>query len=105
MSTYKLTKLAERDVFEIWAYIAEDNVDAADLVLDYLHAQCLLLSKTPAMGRLRDDFAPNLYVMPVGKNSWRSRYLIFYRPTGLGIEVIRILEGHRNITDELFMAE
>ena len=105
MGAYKLTKLAEKDTFEIWAYIAQDNVDAADLVLDYLHARCLLLSKIPAMGRLREDFAPNLRVMPVGKNSWRSRYLIFYRPAELGIEVIRILEGHRNITEELFSVD
>ena len=102
MSVYKLTKLAERDVFEIWAYIAEDNIDAADLVLDYLHAQCRMLSRSPGIGRLRKDFASNLYVLPVGKKSWRSRYLIFYRPSELGIEIIRIIEGHRNITDELF---
>ena len=102
MSVYKLTKLAERDVFEIWDYIAKDNIDAADLVLEYLHAQCRMLSKSPGMGRLREDFASKLYVLPVGKNSWRSRYLIFYRSTELGIDIIRILEGHRNITDELF---
>ena len=105
MGPYKLTSLAERDVLEIWTYIAEENIGAADLVLDYLHDRCLLLSKMPAMGRLREDFAPNLYVIPVGKNSWRSRYLIFYRPTELGIEVIRILEGHRNITEELFKVD
>jgi plasmid stabilization system protein ParE len=102
MSFYKLT---ERDVFEIWDYIAEDNVDAADLVLDYLHAHCLLLSKTPTIGRLREDFASNLYVLPVGKNSWRSRYLVFYQPTEIGIEVMQIVESHRNITDELFKTD
>ena len=60
MGPYKLTRLAERDVLGIWTYIAEENIGAADLVLDYLHDRCLLLSKMPGMGRLREDFAPNL---------------------------------------------
>jgi plasmid stabilization system protein ParE len=32
MSDYDLTPLARSDIFEIWAYIADDNEDAADRV-------------------------------------------------------------------------
>ena len=51
MGPYKLTSLAERDVLEIWIYIAEENIGVADLVLDYLHDRCLLLSKMPGDGK------------------------------------------------------
>jgi len=32
MSGYDLTPLAKADIFDIWAYIADDNEDAADRV-------------------------------------------------------------------------
>jgi plasmid stabilization system protein ParE len=37
MSRYRLTEQARADLDEIWLYIAEDNIPAADRFLDTLH--------------------------------------------------------------------
>ena len=56
MSKYKLTSLAEGDLIEIWQYIAEDNPNAADGMLDYLHAQCNAIAKNPHFGKSEKPF-------------------------------------------------
>lgn len=49
-----------------------------------------MLAQTPAIGVCRKEYC-KLYKFPVDK------YLIFYRITKSGIEVIRILHGSRDI--------
>lgn len=57
--------LAERDLDEIWDYIAQDDMAAADRFLDTLDEKCPLLAQYPALGRLRSEFASNLRSFPV----------------------------------------
>lgn len=102
MPAYSLTKPAENDLFSIWRYVADDNPQATDMVLDLIDAQCRLLASNPKIGRSRDDLATGLLSLPVSKASWRSQYLLFYRQQKDGIEVIRILEGHQNIDSSDF---
>lgn len=83
--------LAEQDLDEIWFYIAQDNVDAADRTLDLLRDKGLILAKSPMIGRARTELAPSLRSFPVGN------YLIFYRPIESGIEVIRVLHGSQDL--------
>lgn len=102
MLNYRLTRLAESDLYDIWAYIAEDNPLAADRVFEYLHELCNNLAQSPKIGKLRKDLAPTLWVFPVGKAQWRTKFSIFYRITGDGIEIARVIEGHRDISPEFF---
>ena len=83
MPSYKLTSLAEADLISIWLYIAEDNSDAADNVLDYLHLQCGVVSKNPQLGKLRKDLAENIFVYLAGKSGWRSKYYDMLPRSGL----------------------
>jgi toxin ParE1/3/4 len=85
------TAAAERDLSEIWDYIAEDNEAAAGTTLRKLDAACALLANHSKMGRDRSDLVPGVRSFPVGN------YLIFYRETGQGLEVIRVLHGARNL--------
>jgi plasmid stabilization system protein ParE len=41
MKPFILTPLAEQDVNDIWAYIADDNIEAADRVLEALERAML----------------------------------------------------------------
>ena len=84
------TPAARLDLCDIWGYIAEDNVTAADRMLDEIDAQCKFLARTPELGRLREDLSPRLRSWVVGN------YVIFYRPQPNGIEVMRVLHGRRN---------
>ena len=78
---------AKRDTTQIWVYIAEDNFDAADRLIDLFDEKLNLLAEYPGLGQQRDDLAPGLRSFPVGK------YLLFYRPIASGIELVRVLHG------------
>ena len=86
---------AETDLDEIWWYIAQENPDAADQLLDRIEERCQTLAEFPYIGTSRDELLPNLRSLPVGN------YLIFYLPIADGIEVVRVLPGMRDI-DTLF---
>ena len=101
MSKVILTALAARDLESIGEFIALDNIAAAERVLDYLTDQLKLISLNPSIGRDRPDLWSGVYCFTVGRTQWRSRYLIFYRPIKGGIEVARIIEGHRHILHAL----
>jgi toxin ParE1/3/4 len=83
--------LASADIFEIWDYIADDSLVAADRWVDRLDEQFGLLATQPLMGRARDELAPGVRSFPFG------RYVIFYVPLDDGIDVVRVLHGARDI--------
>lgn len=82
---------AEKDIEELWLYIAADNMLAADRVLDDIEAQCHLIATQPGMGRPRPELASGLRSFPVG------RYIIFYQTLPDGIEIIRVLHSARDL--------
>ena len=62
---------AEADLDDIWWYIAQENPDAADRLLDSIDERCATLAQFPSIGTSRDELLPNLRSLPVGN------YLIF----------------------------
>lgn len=82
----------------IWHYIARDDVEAAKRFNEKILAKCQRLAEFPGMGRERAELSPGLRGFPV------ENYMIFYRETEFGIEVIRVLSGFRDIP-ALFEAE
>ena len=94
-SRLRRTALAEEDLIDIWAYIARDNVSAADRLLDLLEEKSHALALKPQMGRARDDIAAGVRHLPVGK------YLILYRIVEGGVEVVRYIHGMRRLEDSV----
>ena len=90
--------LAEADILEIWDYIADDSLVAADRWVDRLDEQFRLLTAQPMMGRAREELAPGVRSFPFG------RYVVFYMPLNDGIDVVRVLQGARDI-DAVFSPE
>ena len=82
---------AEADILEIWDFIAEDSVAAADLWVDRLDAKFELWATQPMMGRPRDELAQGLRSLTFG------RYVVFFEPMLEGIDVIRVLHGSRDL--------
>ena len=67
MKTFELSRRAYLDLAEIWDYIAEDSLDAADRVLEELYEACSALGKMPGMGHRRTDLTQrNVLFWPVG---------------------------------------
>ena len=91
MSEVLLSDLAEEDLIEIWVFVAQDNAQAADRLIDQIHGRCKFLAGSPGAGRQRLDLGLHIRSFVVGK------YVIFYRETPNGIEVARVLHGRRDI--------
>ena len=85
------TSQAHLDLVGVALRIAEENPIAADRWLDIIDEKCRMLAQMPDLGRKRPDLATDLRGLPVGN------YVIFYRPTPDGIQVIRVLHGARDI--------
>ena len=92
MSGYVLGGGAEQDLDEIWEYIAEDSVDAADRLLAKLFEAFEELARTPGIGHKREDLTQfPLLFWPVGN------YLVIYRVERGPVEVVAIAHGKRDI--------
>lgn len=87
-----VTRTAFRDLASIWTRIAADIIDAADRVVDELHAAVRKLADMPGMGHRRADVAnPNYRFWSV------SSYLIVYRVQGQTMYVSRVVHGARDV--------
>ena len=92
MSDYVLSAHAEFDLDDIWEYIANDNLDAADRWIETLFNAFSSIARTPGVGHKRGDLTdyPVLF-WPVGA------YLIIYRAERLPIEIVAVTQGSRDI--------
>ncbi len=82
---------AEGDLTEIYTFIASDNRAAAWSTIELLEQKTTTLAAAPGLGRAREELQSNLRSLAVGN------YVIFYRPSPDGIEVVRVLHGKRDI--------
>jgi len=97
MKSYRLTQAAEDDLFQIWTFIAADNVPEADrLEVDLLNA-CERAANRPDIEHFRRDLTDK----PVRFLLVRSTYLIVYNPATEPLQVIRVLHGARDAGAEL----
>jgi toxin ParE1/3/4 len=91
----RLTAQSRDDLSEIWDYIADDNITAADRTVDRLIAACQKFAHTPEVGRSREEFRHGLRSFAVGN------HVIFYRIWPEQVDILRILHGARNIEELL----
>lgn len=91
MRQYHLTEEADNDLIELWLHLSQDDLDAADRLLAKFVKKFELLATQPLIGRLRPEFAPNL------RSFTEGRYVIFYRLTASGIEIVRIIHSARDM--------
>lgn len=94
-------RLAEQDLTEPYVYIGADSPAAAERLLNAVEESVRLLLENPGCGRPCEFRSTPAR----GIRSWGVRgfenYLIFYRPSGEDIEIIRFLHGARD-TQRLF---
>lgn len=95
MARITRSKLARADLRDIWLYIAQQNVDAADRFLDRRDQTIRLIAESPAIGEPQDQIKQGLRRFVV------AQYLIFYETTADGIRVVRVLHGARRWEEEL----
>jgi toxin ParE1/3/4 len=86
---------ARSDLRGIGGYIARDNRARAISFVEELQQVCNRLAEHPLMGRARPEFQPLLRSFPYGD------YIIFYRPSGGGVQIVRILHAARDAKRQL----
>ncbi len=92
MPGYYLVPQARTDLRGILSYIARDNIDAADKVLDRFLEIFELLSENPDMGHFRDDLTTHpVRFFPV------YSYLVVYMAGSCPVEVARVLGGAQDV--------
>lgn len=92
MTGYILSVDADFDLDDIWEYIAEDNIDAADQWIGKLFDAFEALGRSPGMGHKREDVTPYpVLFWPVGA------YLIIYRAKRTPIEIVAVMQGSRDV--------
>lgn len=101
MAEFILAPCVEDELWAIWEYIARDNPDAATRVVEAAYETFKVLAANPTFGRVRKFHNSRLK----GARSWLvssfENYVIFYRATSEGIEVLHVYHGARDI-DALF---
>lgn len=97
MASVQLARSAQTDLLEAWLFIAEENQDAADHVLDAIEREANVLATQPLMGRARPELAE-------GVRSWPTStpYILYYTVATVGITVLRILHHARDVQRAAF---
>jgi toxin ParE1/3/4 len=92
MNRAEFSPLAEQDLEEIVEFIARENPTAALSLLATIREKCTTLASHPKLGRHRPGFKDSeIRSIPVGN------YIIFYRPTAVGVEIARVIHGARDL--------
>jgi len=87
----------EDELWAIWAFIAEDNPDAATGLVDAAYETFRMLAANPELGRQRRFRNPRLRNVRSFRVSGFDNYLIFYRAVSEGIQVLHVYHGARDL--------
>jgi plasmid stabilization system protein ParE len=99
MKRFILTPRARQDLNDIWDYIANDNIEAADRVLDALDNAMIKLAKNPGIGHRRDELTDKRHSFLLVYS-----YLIVYRHETKPLQIIRVLHAARDVQGILGLA-
>jgi toxin ParE1/3/4 len=91
MSRWRLDPDARGDVKAIYKYVAVRNRTAAARLIDSVKSKFRLLARQPLMGENRPELGPFIRSFTVGN------YVVLYRPTRGGIQVVRVVHAARDV--------
>jgi toxin ParE1/3/4 len=92
MSGVRLSRLASKDLDEIWPSAAStETVDFASRLIDEITDRFPILAGMPESGRLRPEIKPDIRSFPVGD------FIIYYlKAKRGGIQVWRVVHANRD---------
>jgi toxin ParE1/3/4 len=91
MDQYIISTEAIRDMEQILDYLANTNINAGEKFLEEFSKKCRYLTQFPLMGRSYREIRPYLRGLPM------KNYIIFYRLTEQGLEIMRVVKGERDL--------
>jgi toxin ParE1/3/4 len=88
---YRVSEDAERDLDEIFCYWAERaSQKIADRIIEKIADRFWLLGEHPDAGKATEGIAAGVKCFPAGK------YLIYYRATRRGTDILHVFHGVRD---------
>jgi toxin ParE1/3/4 len=92
MKSIRISKLAERDLDEIWSSIASrsGSMEIATSLIETIVAVFPLIANNPELGRSREDLGPTVRSFPV------ESYIVYYRKSPRHLVISRVLHGMRD---------
>ena len=91
MKQLSFTSRANADLTQILDYIELDRPQTATKVVARIREKCELLRTNPEMGPARPEFAKDMRSLIV------QRWIVYYRVKTNEIQVIRVLDGARDV--------
>ena len=91
MNRLWISREAKSDIHEIWAYVAKDRPAAADRLINSIYETLRLAATQPLMGEARAELGRGVRILSVGE------YVVIFRPTGRGVEAVRVVHGARDL--------
>ncbi len=91
MKQHIISPEANQDLEEIIDYFTSRNLDAGERFVDEFNKKCIYLANFPNMGRSYTEIKDYLRGVPL------DGYIMLYRVTGSGIEILRIVSGYRDL--------
>jgi toxin ParE1/3/4 len=90
------TSEVRRDLVELADHIAQHNLDAALRFLDAADETFAFLAVNREAGQRYPTTREELAAMRVWPVHGFRNHLVFYRPIGEGVEIVRVLHGARD---------
>jgi toxin ParE1/3/4 len=84
VNRYRLSQQAEKDLEDLWIYLAQQDEIGADLQMAQLLNRFPMLAQFPNMGRQRNELLTGLRSFPV-------------KPYPERVEIVRVLHQSRDI--------
>jgi toxin ParE1/3/4 len=97
MSRIIKRRAAEHDLLEHFIFVGQTSERAARKFLKAAETTFELLASQPRMGRPAEWESSVLEDIRMFPIKGFVKYLVFYRPTSTGIEMVRVIHGARDI--------
>ena len=91
MSQFIISPAASQDLEEILDYLSQQDLRAGEQFLAEFSQKCRNLARFPNMGRSYTNLAPQL------RGVVMQSHIVFYRNSGNGVEIIRVISGYRDL--------
>jgi toxin ParE1/3/4 len=92
VSRVRFTRRAREDLLDIWLYIASQNSEAvADRVYDRIEESCRQLCHYPRRAPARPEIAEDARALVI------ERWLALYRLVEDDVQIVRIIDGSRDL--------
>lgn len=85
------TRQANQDLLDIWLWVARDSIAIADGIIDRIERRTAKLAKHPEIGIARPEIGQDARGLVI------ERWLVLYRLTEGGVEIVRIVDGARDL--------